>query len=67
MYTVVFERENAPPSIRWKWYVAKHEGRRQVTMKEGAASSREVAAEEADQAYKEMYERQNRNRSTKGP
>ena len=55
-YTVVYERENAAPPVRWKRYVARHEGRRSVRLKEGAAETQETAAEEADAAYQQVLQ-----------
>lgn len=51
-YTVVLENPNAPPAFRWRWYVAKAMGFRTEQLLQGAASSREIAAEESDLAMK---------------
>ena len=50
-YTVVLERENAAAPIRWKWYVARHEARRTVRLREGAAPSCEMAGDECEAAF----------------
>ncbi len=55
-YTVVYERENAAPTVRWKWYVARHEGRRIIRVREGAGPTQEQAADEAYVAHKQIVQ-----------
>ena len=67
-YTVVLERENAAPAIRWKWYVARADSRRTVKLREGASPTCEEAGEDCDVAFHEVQaeiERRKMERSRK--
>lgn len=61
-YTVVYERENAAPAVRWKWYVGEHRGRRNMRLDEGAEPTQEAAAEEADKAYQRITQEKRNTR-----